>query len=43
MADEFDMQWLGEIIDRLSDFDREMNTVVVDSGVCVKGVHERMG
>lgn len=30
--DEFDMGWLGDFIDRLSEFDREMNQVVVDSG-----------
>ena len=26
------MGWLGDFIDRLSEFDREMNQVVVDSG-----------
>jgi hypothetical protein len=31
--EEFDMGWLGDFIDRLSDFDREMNKVVVDSGI----------
>jgi hypothetical protein len=30
--EEFDMGWLGDFIDRLSEFDREMNQVVVDSG-----------
>ncbi|KAL6768611.1 hypothetical protein ACKKBF_B41080 [Auxenochlorella protothecoides x Auxenochlorella symbiontica] len=34
---EFDMGWLGDFVDRLADFDREMNTVVVDSGI-LKGV-----
>lgn len=32
-AEEFDMAWLGDFLDRLSDFDREMNGVVVDSGI----------
>lgn len=31
--DEFDMVWLGEFMDRISEFDREMNTVVIDSGI----------
>ena len=31
-AAEFDMGWLGDFIDRVSDFDREMNGVVVESG-----------
>lgn len=31
-AEEFDMGWLGDFLDRLSDFDREMNSVVVESG-----------
>ena len=26
-------EWLAGIIDQLSEFDREMNTVVVDSGI----------
>ena len=30
--DEFDMAWLGDFMDRLSDFDREMNAVVLSSG-----------
>ncbi|GAB4815842.1 hypothetical protein N2152v2_002888 [Parachlorella kessleri] len=31
--EEFDMGWLGDFIDRLSEFDREMNKVVIDSGI----------
>lgn len=27
------MPWLGDFIDRISDFDREMNTVVVESEI----------
>jgi hydroxymethylpyrimidine kinase/phosphomethylpyrimidine kinase/thiamine-phosphate diphosphorylase len=33
LEDEFDMVWLGEFMDRLSDFDREMNKVVVESSI----------
>lgn len=32
-SEEFDMTWLGDFLDRLSDFDREMNSVVVESGI----------
>ena len=32
-GEEFDMAWLGDFLDRLSDFDREMNSVVLDSGI----------
>lgn len=31
--EEFDMGWLGKFMDRISEFDREMNRVVVDSKI----------
>lgn len=31
-AAEFDMAWLGDFIDRLSEFDKEMNGLVAESG-----------
>ena len=33
LLNEFDMGWLGDFLDRLSVFDREMNSVVLDSGI----------
>jgi hypothetical protein len=30
---EFDFSWLGEFLDRLSNFDRDANSVLVDSGI----------
>jgi hydroxymethylpyrimidine kinase/phosphomethylpyrimidine kinase/thiamine-phosphate diphosphorylase len=31
--DEFDMAWLGDFLDRISEFDREMNAVVIESKI----------
>ncbi|KAK9829096.1 hypothetical protein WJX72_003863 [[Myrmecia] bisecta] len=37
---QFDMEWLGHFIDELSEFDREMNQVVVESGI-LAGIPKR--
>ncbi|KAI3425347.1 hypothetical protein D9Q98_009111 [Chlorella vulgaris] len=45
-ATDFDMGWLGDFIDRLSEFDKEMNGVVVESGILggiKKGMLARAG
>jgi phosphoserine phosphatase len=31
--EEFDMAWLGDFLDRISEFDREMNSVVIESKI----------
>ncbi|PSC75210.1 thiamine biosynthetic bifunctional enzyme chloroplastic isoform C [Micractinium conductrix] len=40
-AHDFDMAWLGDFIDRLSEFDREMNGVVIESGI-LSGIKKGM-
>ncbi|KAI7844453.1 hypothetical protein COHA_001957 [Chlorella ohadii] len=38
---DFDMAWLGDFVDRLSEFDKEMNGVVIESGI-LQGVKKGM-